>query len=143
MTLSDLAPIASAISAAAVLVSVIYLSMQVRQAERNQRAAVNQGILDRHIRITEWLRQPPLDDIHLRAVRGETKFTDIQLSTMPGFVQPLGAQGLDAWVQRRSNLIDEPTFAMAMGAVRLLLSIPAYRAIWPLANRVHGEEFTG
>jgi hypothetical protein len=141
MKLSDLAPIASLVSAVAVLISLIYLSLQLRQGQRNQRAAVNQTILDRHVRITEWLRLPPLAELHFRAVTGETDFSDAELSLMLGFVQALGAQGLDAWVQRRSNLIDEPTFAMAMGSMRLLLSIPAYRAIWPLANRIHGDDF--
>jgi hypothetical protein len=129
MKLADLAPIASLVSAVAVLISLIYLSLQVRQAERNQRAAVNQAILDRHIRYTEWLRMPPLAALHLRAVAGEVDFDDAEVAQILGFVQALSAQALDAWVQRRSRLIDEPTFAMVMGAVRLLLSIPAYRAI--------------
>ena len=44
MTLSDLASIGSLVSAAAVLVSLIYLGLQVNQAARNQRAAMVNGI---------------------------------------------------------------------------------------------------
>src|SRR5579862_4809924 len=43
MTLADLASIGSLISGVAVLISLIYLALQVRQAEKNQRALMNQG----------------------------------------------------------------------------------------------------
>lgn len=43
MTLSDLASLGSFISGIAVLVSLIYLALQVRQAEKNQRAIIHQG----------------------------------------------------------------------------------------------------
>jgi PEP-CTERM motif len=42
MTLSDLAALGSFISSVAVLVSLIYLALQVRQADKNQRAIVQQ-----------------------------------------------------------------------------------------------------
>ena len=45
MNLSDVASIGSFVSGVAVLVSLVYLSLQVRQTERNQRALMNQGII--------------------------------------------------------------------------------------------------
>jgi hypothetical protein len=141
MSLAAIASVSSLVSAAAVLVSVVYLSLQVRQAERNQRAAVIQTILDRHMGFAQWIRQPPMADLHFRAVSGEVEFTDPEIMQLLGLVQALTAQGLDAWVQKRARLIDEPTFVTVIAAVRLLLSIPAYRAVWPLANRTFDGEF--
>ncbi|HEX3432128.1 MAG TPA: hypothetical protein VHT03_14710 [Rhizomicrobium sp.] len=43
MSLSDLASLGSFVSAFAVLASLVYLALQVRQAEKNQRAILNQG----------------------------------------------------------------------------------------------------
>ena len=43
MSLSDLASVGSFVSGIAVLVSLIYLALQVRQAEKNQRALIHQG----------------------------------------------------------------------------------------------------
>lgn len=40
MTLSDFAAIGSFVSGGAVLVSLVYLSLQVRQTERNQQASI-------------------------------------------------------------------------------------------------------
>src|SRR5271166_5699196 len=42
MSLSDLASLGSFVSGVAVLVSLVYLARQVRQAERNQRALAQQ-----------------------------------------------------------------------------------------------------
>ena len=47
MTLSDLAAIGSLVSGLAVLVSLVYVSIQIRQTERNQRALINQGAMAR------------------------------------------------------------------------------------------------
>jgi hypothetical protein len=44
MTLSDLSSIVGVISGLAVLGSLVYLSLQNRQMERNQRALMNQGV---------------------------------------------------------------------------------------------------
>ena len=49
MKLSDLASIGSLISSAAVLISLVYLALQIRQAERNQRALIHQGRASRMI----------------------------------------------------------------------------------------------
>ena len=49
MDVTDIASIGSLISGLAVLISLVYLSLQVRQAELNQRAVVNQGLIGRMV----------------------------------------------------------------------------------------------
>ena len=65
MTLSDLASIASVISGGAVLVSLIYLSLQIRQSSKHTKALILQGraerIVNHHLTIansdlaTAWI----------------------------------------------------------------------------------------
>jgi len=43
MSLSDLASLGSFVSGLAVLISLIYLAIQVQQAEQNQKAQIQQG----------------------------------------------------------------------------------------------------
>ena len=43
MSLSDLASLGSFVSGLAVMISLIYLAVQIRQAERNQKAMIQQG----------------------------------------------------------------------------------------------------
>jgi len=47
MSLSDLASLGSFVSGVAVLISLIYLALQVRQAEKNQRSLMQQGQANR------------------------------------------------------------------------------------------------
>ena len=58
MTLSDLASIGSLISGTAVLVSLVYLSLQVRQTERNQQASIRQGRINRAVELMTARMEP-------------------------------------------------------------------------------------
>ncbi len=58
MTLSDIASIGSLISGVAVLVSLAYLALQVRQTERNQRASIHQGASERSANLVLALSSP-------------------------------------------------------------------------------------
>jgi hypothetical protein len=60
MTLADLSTIAGLISSLAVLVSLIYLAIQVRQAERNQQASIRQGRATRAVDIILASAEPAL-----------------------------------------------------------------------------------
>jgi hypothetical protein len=48
MLLSDLASIGNLVSGLAVLASLVYLSLQLRQTDRNQKALMNQGTVTRN-----------------------------------------------------------------------------------------------
>ena len=57
MSLSDLASIGSFVSGVAALVSLVYHAIQVRQAEKNQRAVLNHGYMTR---VADYLRGSPM-----------------------------------------------------------------------------------
>jgi hypothetical protein len=67
MSLSDLANIGNLISSVAVLASVIYLALQVRQGARNQRSLMDRG---RSENVSEWLRFIASPDIAPLVLRG-------------------------------------------------------------------------
>jgi hypothetical protein len=58
MSFSDLAAIGGFISSLAVCGSLIYLALQVRQSDRNQRALMTQGMLTRGADIIMYMAQP-------------------------------------------------------------------------------------
>src|SRR6185369_7999739 len=65
MTLSDLASIGSLVSGVAVLVSLVYLSLQIRQNARHSKALIQQGraarIADTALRLAELRESDGLD----------------------------------------------------------------------------------
>ena len=67
MSLSDLASIGSFVSDVAVVVSLIYLSVQVRHADRNQQAAIRQGRSTRTVDLFMLATDPSAADAIAKA----------------------------------------------------------------------------
>ena len=70
MTLSDLASIGSLLSSIAVLVSLVYLSLQLKQADRNQQAAIRLGRSTRFVEIGIACTEPSLADAIAKGMAG-------------------------------------------------------------------------
>ena len=131
MSLSDLASLGSFVSGLAVLVSLVYLALQVRQAEKNQRAVLNQGYITRVTDYIRWYAESPINELRARVVAGDTSFTAEELLrlSMAFRVTLLSAQ--DAYLQHKVGLVDAMTLDNSM---RILKSVwlvqPVYRALW-------------
>src|SRR5947207_13546824 len=68
----SLADIASLASSAAVLVSLLFLGLQIRQSNRNQRSLMQQGRSTRNVDLLSRLTDSKLSDIWVRVSAGET-----------------------------------------------------------------------
>jgi hypothetical protein len=75
VNLSDLAAIGGFISSIAVCGSLIYLGLQVRQSDRNQRSLMLQGISTRGTEIIMFMAQPHISALLGRMTRGDTDFS--------------------------------------------------------------------
>jgi hypothetical protein len=73
MSLTDLAAVGNFVSGVAVVFSFIFLALQLRQANRNQRSLMQQGRSNR-TRFTD----PKMTDIILRAFHGDPDMTDAE-----------------------------------------------------------------
>src|SRR5215469_5099480 len=79
MSLSDLASLGSFVSGVAVLASLVYLTLQVRQAERYQKAIALQAraarLVDMHFRMAD----SDVHEIGLKGLNGDDDITQMQL----------------------------------------------------------------
>jgi hypothetical protein len=130
MSLSDLASIGSLVSGLAVLVSLFYLSLQNRQLERNQRALMNQGVINRGVEIARWLAEPQMSGLRTRLVAGETQFTAEELERLRLQLRVGLTSAQDAYVQHRAGLADQMSLDNVMATMRDVLALPVYRALW-------------
>jgi hypothetical protein len=131
MTLSDIASIGSLVSGIAVLVSLIYLALQVRQAERNQRAVLNQGYITRFADYLRWYAEPPINELRARVIAGDTAFTAEELLRLQLAFRVTLLSAQDAYLQHKAGLLDEMTLDNSLLNVRNgWLSQPVYRALW-------------
>jgi hypothetical protein len=142
MTLSDLSSIGSLVSGLAVLVSLVYLSLQVRQTEKNQRALMNQGVLSRGVSLGVYLTQPHINDVWTRVLSGETEFSAPEISqlTMAMRTKLLNLQ--DAFVQHSAGLIDDITFENAFNMAKAFMAQPIYRALWTRSRETFASDMS-
>lgn len=131
MSLSDLASLGSFVSGSAVLVSLVYLAIQVRQAEKNQRAVLNQGYITRVADYLRWYAESPINELRTRVIAGDTSFTAEELLRLQLALRVTLLSAQDAYLQHKTGLVDDMTLENSMRSVRnSWLNQPVYRALW-------------
>jgi hypothetical protein len=141
MTLSDLASIGSLVSGLAVLVSLVYLSLQVRQTDKNQRALMNQGVVTRNTDIVMFQSQPHVIALTSRVTAGETDFTAAELNLLQLRVRTTMLTGQDTYVQHQAGLVDEITLDNSNAVIRYVMSQPVYRTLWNLGRGAYAPDW--
>jgi hypothetical protein len=140
MSLADLALIASLLSSFAVLVSLLFVGVQIRQSNRNQRSLMQQGRSTRNVDLLSRLTDPKLTDVLLRVFRGET-VTDAEYLVLYGYIASVFWSYEDCFLQFRSGTLDARSWASDVATLKRLLSNPAYRAVWRAARNAMADDY--
>ena len=141
MSLSDLASVGSLASGMAVLVSLVYLSLQVRQSDRNQKALMNQGTVTRNSDIVIFQSQPHINVLTSRVTSGETQFTAEELGYLQLRLRTTMLTCQDTYVQYKAGLVDQITLDNGNAVLRFVLSQPVYRALWRINHAAYAPEW--
>jgi hypothetical protein len=142
MTLSDLSSIVGVISGLAVLGSLVYLSLQVRQTERNQKALMNQGAVTRASEGMRWSGQQDISGLYARMQSGDNNFTAQEIWQLSLSLRSLLINNQDVFVQHKAGLVDQITFDTITFGMRGLLALPANRALWKSIRTSFAGEWT-
>jgi hypothetical protein len=143
MSLSDLAAIGSFVSGISVLITLVFLVVQIRQANQNQRAMVQQG---RATRIADFLLRvidPALLPAWTMGLKGAV---DIGSDRHFQFMYMARARFLsleDSFLQHRNGLMDEGAFAGHVEAFKLVFAARGLRAAWKLTRTTYDNAFAG
>jgi hypothetical protein len=138
MTLSDWSSIGSLISSVAVLISLIYLALQVRQAEHNQQASIRQGRATRAVDIILAAGDPSYADALTRGVAGSADISAAEFGQFAAIYGAFLASAEDTFLQHSEGLLSDSVFASFRESWRRTLAQPGVRALWKL--RRHGFE---
>jgi hypothetical protein len=138
MSLTDLASIGSLVSSVAVLISLIYLALQVRQAERNQQAAIRQGRATRVVDIILAAGDPSRVEAMSKGTIGAADITSVEFGQFTAIYGAFLASAEDTFLQYNEHLLSEAVFASFSESWRQTLAQPGVRALWKL--RRHGFE---
>lgn len=141
MTLSDLASIGTLISSVAVLISLVYLALQNRITERNQRALINQGVLTRTVDMVKWNAEPHISELVTRVFSGDTKFTAEEINRLRLIMRVRLSNFQDVYLQQRHlHLSDEITYENAFIGIKILMAQPVFRSMWIRHRETYASE---
>lgn len=141
MTLSELASIGSFISGMAVVFSFIFLALQMRQANLNQKSLMQQGRSTRTVDLLMKMTDPILSETIMRAYKGDQAMNPAQTFAFYGFAGALFWNYEDSFLQFQSKTLDAKSWASDVSTLKRLLRNPAYRAAWRIARDGIGEGY--
>jgi hypothetical protein len=141
MSLSDLASLGSFVSGFAVLISLIYLSLQVRQTKRNQQIAIRHSRVTRIVELQLALADPGVTNAWFHGSGNPEKITQAELSQYINLCRALFFHFEDSFYQREEGLLNDEAFETVVAGVRLSARSPGWRAAWRLARPNFGGTF--
>lgn len=131
MSLSDLANISNLVSGLAVLVSLVYLAQQIRQAARNQRAAIHNdrvGFLLQLLADTFSDRQ--VMDVCVRGLNADDTLDPIECNQFVHIQVCMFNFYQEYFLMFRDGMVDQSRFTHTMNNLKMDVTRPGTRASW-------------
>jgi len=141
MSLSDLASLGSFVIGLAVLMSLIYLELQVRQTKRNQQIAIRHSRVSRIVELHVALADPGVAGAWLRGSGSPSEITQTELSQFTNLCRALFFHFEDSFYQREEGLLNDDAFETVVAGVRFSARSPGWRAAWRIARPNFGGRF--
>jgi hypothetical protein len=130
MTLSDLASLGSLVSGLAVLVSLLFLYFQIRQTERNQRAAISQAAITRNVEFNNWATAPEISALMWNALTRPDELGETEVWQLTILTRNLLLSFQDAKFQHDAGLADDVLFEHSLGSLKFFMASAAFRAAY-------------
>jgi hypothetical protein len=141
VTLSDLASFGSFVSGIAVLISLIYVAVQIRQTERNQRTLLQQETSSRYLEAIKHWGEPAVASAIVKAASGDTDLTAMEAYVLQNQLRISMTSFQDTFLLHNLSLIDEIQLEGMLRGMRQMLAMPVVRALWNIAKQSYSREF--
>jgi hypothetical protein len=141
MSLEQVFYLSQSIASIAVVGSLIYLGVQVRGAERSQRAIMQQGRADRSSNASLTIANPELARVWQKGMDGDPPLTRDELTQWLLLCRSAFLSGEDSFLQHKAGALDQRAFDSYCAGVRSYMSRPGFRVAWRLLGSQFGKEF--
>ena len=141
MSLSDLASLGSFVSGFAVLASLVYLALQVKQTERNQQTSIRHSRVSRSVELHLALADPAVADAWLHGLRSPQELTQTELSQFINLCRAHFFHFEDSFYQHEGGVLNDDAFETVVAGARLSARSPGFRAAWRMARANFGGRF--
>lgn len=141
MSLTDLAAIASIISSVAVLATLVYLNIQTRQSDRNQRSMLIQARTANQV--DGWLHttESNLAEALAKALSDPANLSEVQLHQYLAQQRATWLWAQEAYFQHAAKLLDGSEFEAVVVGLKGTLTSPATRAFLAINRRNVSPKF--
>ena len=129
MSLTDLASIGSFISGIAVVVSLVYLAIQVRQAQKTQRALMHQARTERIMNVSIECMRGDVAETLTKIANGEQMSTPLEMMQAYYYVRMQIVNVEDVLWQYEAGFLDKDSADTAILNLQRVM-LPAARAAW-------------
>jgi len=143
MNVSDVAAIAGAVSAVAVLISLLFLNIQLGLTQKNQRALTQQGRAGRTADIAMRLMAKDFSEIFCRCKNGDLTIDEPTLEQFMGYCRAVFLGAEDSFIQHEEALLSELAFVSFSLSLREIFVSPGVRTVWKMTREWYGPEFVG
>ena len=130
MSLSDLASIGSFVSGIAVVVSLIYLALQVRHAHKAQRALMHQARTERIINACIECMHGDVAQAVTKIANGELMSSPLEMMQAYYYMRMQIVTAEDALWQHEAGFLDKDSVDTAILNLQRVMQLPAARAAW-------------
>jgi hypothetical protein len=141
MSISDLAAIGSFVSGIAVTVTLVFLLIQIRQTNRNQRSLMQQGHLTMLVDASMRWADPAMQNSIVRAEACDTTMEPSQIGSYLIMLQAVMRNFEDGYLQFKAGTLDAAGLASDIEMVRVHFATPSYRAAWRVLRNRFGADF--
>ncbi len=140
MTLEQIFYLSQSVASVAVVGSLIYLGLQVRSAERSQRAIMQQGRADRASNAALAIASPELALVFQKGVAGDPTLTREELTQWMMICRALFLSGEDSLLQYKAGQLDRRAYDSYVAGAKYWMASTGMRAAWKLSAAQFGSE---
>ena len=118
----------------ALLISLIYLTLQVRETRRNQQIAIRHTRASRIVDLQLALADSGVANAWLHGSASPQELTQTELSQFTNLCRALFFHFEDSFYQREEGLLNDDAFETVVAGARLSARSPGWRAAWRIAR---------
>ena len=142
MSMEDIYYVSQIVSVIAVVASLVYLSLQVRQTERNQRAMMQQGRANRVSDAVMRTSDPQTSGVFHKGSRHPETLSPEEVDRYMLITRAIFISAEDSFLQHTAGLLDESAYkSFIAGARGMMGASPGLRAAWRLSRDQYDGEF--
>ena len=135
MSLEAVYFVSQIMAAVAIVGSLLFVGLQMRHADKTQRALMHQATIQRSIKLNEDLViEPRVLALVLKARDPQAAWSSEEIWQMRAMVRVLVLHAEDMQWQHQAGLLDGAAFESVLTVMRAMFSLPGLRICWEMVR---------